>query len=129
MKKYKKYDIALKVSLVEEYLNRIKTEKCTKADFAFEKGISDSTFNDWVVKYLKDKDRFINSENDDNEEVITTISSTSTCTLPTFIELTKQVKEKEIEQKPSTIKLSYKDISLEFNNQELERVMEIIRRW
>ncbi len=105
MKKYKKYDIALKVSLVEEYLNRIKTEKCTKADFAFEKGISDSTFNDWVVKYLKDKDRFINGENDDNEEVITTISSTST--LPTFIELTKQVKEKEIEQKPSNvIKLS-----------------------
>ena len=43
--KYQKYDIATKVSLVEEYLELSKTVKITKADFAYQKGISDSTFN------------------------------------------------------------------------------------
>ena len=47
--KYQKYDIATKVSLVEEYLELSKTSKITKTDFAHEKGISDSTFNDWVI--------------------------------------------------------------------------------
>lgn len=35
---YRKYDIATKVSLVEEYLNISKTTKITKANFAYEKG-------------------------------------------------------------------------------------------
>lgn len=57
--KHQKYDIATKVSLVEEYLELSKTSKITKTIFAYEKGISDSTFDDWVIKYQKDKDRFI----------------------------------------------------------------------
>ena len=133
MQKYKNYDIAVKVAYVEEYLDRIKTEKCTIADFAFEKEIADSTFNDWIVKYRKDKDRFINSgydDNDTNNEVVTTAADTSNnCELPAFIELTKHIAEKPKEQNLSFIKLSYKDITIEFNNQDLERVMEIIRRW
>lgn len=35
--KYQKYDIATKVSLVEEYLELSKTVKITKADFAYQK--------------------------------------------------------------------------------------------
>ena len=50
--KYHKYDIATKVSLVEEYLKLSKESKIAKSDFAYNKGISDSTFNDLVVKYL-----------------------------------------------------------------------------
>ena len=134
MQKYKKYDISVKVAYVEEYLDRIKTEKCSIADFAFEKEIADSTFNDWVVKYRKDKDRFINSgyDNDTDNEVITTTAvstDTSNCELPMFVELTKHVINKPKEQDPTSIKLLYKDVTLEFNNQDLEKVMEIIRRW
>ena len=132
MQKYKKYDIAVKVAYVEEYLDRIKTEKCTIADFAFEKEIADSTFNDWVVKYRKDKDRFINSgyDNDTDDEVIATTAVTSDkCELPAFIELTKHMSDKPTEPNLSSFKLSYKDITIEFNNQDLEKVMEIIRRW
>ena len=44
--KYRKYDIATKVSLVEEYLELSKTVKISKTDFAYQKGLSDSTFND-----------------------------------------------------------------------------------
>lgn len=126
--KYQKYDITAKVSYVEEYLEQCKTTKITKADFAFEKGLSDSTFNDWVVKYLKDKDRFINgaSVNDD--------ISISSYTKPTFIELSKD----NIASKPlttnnvsnnSNIKLSYKDVTIEFSDNQLDKVMEILRRW
>lgn len=61
--KYQKYDIATKVTLVEEYLELSKTSKITKTNFAYEKGISDSTFDDWVIKYQKDKERFITGSN------------------------------------------------------------------
>ena len=61
--KYQKYDIATKVSLVEEYLELSKTVKITKTDFVYQKGVSDSVFNDWVIKYQKDKDGFISCFN------------------------------------------------------------------
>lgn len=47
----KNYDIATKASLVEEYLELSKAVKISKADFAYQKGVSDSTFNDSVIKY------------------------------------------------------------------------------
>lgn len=122
--KYQKYDIATKVSLVEEYLELSKTSKITKADFAYGKGISDSTFNDWVIKYQKDKDRFIGGSNSDDDVSIVSY------TKPSFIELTKDnVLPKVINDDDKSIKLSYKDVTLEFNEDHLEMVLGIIRRW
>ena len=119
--KYQKYDIATKVSLVEEYLELSKTSKITKTNFAYEKGISDSTFNDWVIKYQNDKERFITGSNS-NDDV-----STVSYTKPSFIELTKDnVSFKLINNDDGrcaySIKLSYKDVTLEFNNDQLETV-------
>ena len=127
--KYQKYDIATKVSLVEEYLELSKTSKITKANFAHEKGISDSTFNDWVIKYQKDKNRFISSSNNNSDDV-----SIVSYTKPSFIELTKDNVSSQIINIDdnictSSIKLSYKDVTLEFNNDQLEMVLGIIRRW
>ena len=106
--KYQKYDIATKVSLVEEYLELSKTVKITKADFAYQKGISDSTFNDWVIKYQKDKERFIagSISNDD----VSIVSYTK----PSFIELTKDnVPSKVInDNNDKSIRLSYNDVTL-----------------
>ena len=123
--KYQKYDIATKVSLVEEYLELSKTVKITKADFAYQKGISDSTFNDWVIKYQKDKERFITGSNSNDDVSIVSY------TKPSFIELTKDnVPSKAInDDNDKSIKLSYKDVTLEFNNDQLEMVLGIIRRW
>ena len=126
--KYQKYDTATKVSLVEEYLELSKTSKITKTDFAHEKGISDSTFNDWVIKYQKDKNRFITGSNSNDDVSIVSY------TKPSFIELTKDNVSSQIINIDdnictSSIKLSYKDITLEFNNDQLEMVLGIIRRW
>lgn len=126
--KYQKYDIATKVSLVEEYLELSKTVKITKADFAYQKGISDSTFNDWVIKYQKDKDRFITGSNS-NDDV-----SVVSYTKPFFIELNKdnvssQIINVDNNRSANNTKLSYKGVTLEFNNDQLEMVLGIIRRW
>lgn len=127
--KYQKYDIATKVTLVEEYLELSKTVKITKADFAYQKGISDSTFNDWVIKYQKDKERFIGGSNNNSDDV-----SIVSYTKPSFIELTKdnvssQIINVDNNRSTNSIKLSYKDVTLEFNNDQLEMVLGIIRRW
>lgn len=127
--KYQKYDIATKVSLVEEYLELSKTVKITKADFAYGKGISDSTFNDWVIKYQKDKNRFISGSNNNGDDI-----SIVSYTKPSFIELTKDNVSSQIINIDdnictNSIKLSYKDVTLEFNNDQLEMVLGIIRRW
>lgn len=127
--KYQKYDIATKVTLVEEYLELSKTSKITKADFAYQKGISDSTFNYWVIKYQKDKDRFIGGSNNNSDDV-----SIVSYTKPSFIELTKdnvssQIINVDNNRSTNSIKLSYKDVTLEFNNDQLEMVLGIIRRW
>ena len=126
--KYRKYDIATKVTLVEEYLELSKTSKITKADFAYQKGISDSTFNDWVIKYQKDKDRFIGGSNSNDDVSIVSY------TKPSFIELTKdnvssQIINVDNNRSTNSIKLSYKDVTIEFNNDQLEMVLGIIRRW
>ena len=127
--KYQKYDIATKVTLVEEYLELSKISKITKTDFAHEKGISDSTVNDWVIKYQKDKNRFISGSNNNGDDI-----SIVSYTKPSFIELTKDNVSSQIINIDdnictNSIKLSYKDVTLEFNNDQLEMVLGIIRRW
>lgn len=125
--KYQKYDIATKVSLVEEYLELSKTSKVTKTDFAYEKGISNSTFNDLVNKYQNEKDCFIGTSSNSDDVSIVSYSK------PAFIELTKDNVSSQIiniddNRCTSSIKLSYKDVTLEFNNDQLEMVLGIIRR-
>lgn len=76
MGKYKKYDIAAKLSLVKEYLNILKANPKYKiSEYAYQKGIADSTFNDWLIKYKKDKYRFINGVS--NNEAISLVSNQS----------------------------------------------------
>lgn len=127
MARYQKYDVSTKVALVEEYIERNKNEPgYSMAQFSLEKGIPDSTFNNWILKYKHDKYAFINGETNDGSIVLNSALS------PTFIEISKDSIQKE-ERKTllpsSSIKLNYKDVSLEFSASELEKVMEIIRRW
>ena len=87
---------------------------------AYQKGISDSIFNDWIIKYQRDKERFITGSNS-NDDVYTK---------PSFIELTKDNVPSKIinDDNDKSIRLSYKDVTLEFNNDQLEMVLGIIRR-
>ena len=127
MARYQKYDVSTKVALVEEYIERNKNEPgYSMAQFSLEKGIPDSTFNNWVLKYKHDKNTFINGESNDGSIVLNSSLS------PSFIEISKDLVKEERKTLPSSsssIKLNYKDVSLEFSASELEKVMEIIRRW
>lgn len=126
MAKYQKYDINTKVALVEEYLERNGNDSnYSMAQFSLEKRIPDSTFNNWVLKYKHNKHQFINGENHDGSIVLNSPLT------PTFIEISKDSlnEERKILPPSSSIKLNYKDVSLEFSTSDLERVMEIIRRW
>ena len=126
MARYQKYDVNTKVALVEEYIERNKNEPgYSMTQFSLEKGIPDSTFNNWVLKYKHDKYAFINGETNDGSIVLNSSLS------PSFIEISKDLVKDERKTLPSSssIKLNYKDVSLEFSASELEKVMEIIRRW
>ena len=126
MARYQKYDINTKVALIEEYLERNRNDNSySMAQFSLEKGIPDSTFNNWVLKYKHDKYAFINGESNDGSIVLNSSLS------PSFIEISKDLVKDERKTQPSSssIKLNYKDVSLEFSASELEKVMEIIRRW
>ena len=128
MARYQKYDINTKVALIEEYLERNRNDNSySRAQFSLEKGIADSTFNNWVLKYKHDKQSFINGESNDGSIVLNSSLS------PSFIEISKDLVKEERKTLPppssSSIKLNYKDVSLEFSASELEKVMEIIRRW
>lgn len=124
MAHYTKYDINTKITLVEEFLERSKEKKIKIIEFANEKGIADSTFNDWVIRYKRNKDQFINGNKSETVNLIPTSS-------PGFIELTKDTFEvvEPNKSSPSSIKLNYKDVSIEFSTNELDRVMEILKRW
>ena len=124
MARYNKYDIATKLSLVEDYLQLLKDNpKLRISDYAYEHDIADSTFNDWVIKYKRDKNKFINGISaDDTVDLTPTVK-------PTFIEISKDKIVDKIDPSINTIKLSYKDASLEFSANELDKVMEILRRW
>lgn len=129
MAKYNKYDIATKLSLVEDYLQLLNDNpRYSMSDYASDHNIADSTFNDWVIKYKKDKNKFINGTSVDG-----TVNLTPTIK-PTFIEISKdKIIDKNNSSSASlpanTIKLNYKDASLEFSANELDKVMEILRRW
>ena len=85
----------------------------------------DSTFNNWVLKYKHNKHQFINGESADGSVILNSPVN------PSFIELSKDIlkEDKTVNTSSSSIKLNYKDVSLEFGVNELERVMEIIKRW
>ena len=68
----------------------------------------------------------LNGETNDGSIVLNSALS------PTFIEISRdsiQKEERKTLPSSSSIKLNYKDVSLEFSASELEKVMEIIRRW
>ena len=123
MCEYKKYDVNFKINAVEEYIRLAENNKITKAEYAHENGLADSTFNDWVLKYQRNKERYFNI----NENQLTLKNNE-----PTFIEISDKRRIREIVDvvdKNADVKLKYKDITLEFKEDQLEKVLEIVRRW
>lgn len=81
-----------------------------------------------LLSIKKDKEEFITGSNSNDDVSIVSYTKSS------FIELTKDnVSSKIINNDDgrcaNSIKLSYKDVTLEFNNDQLEMVLCIIRKW
>lgn len=118
----KKYTAEFKLEKVREYLEKIeKGEKISKADFAYQNNLSDSTFNDWVVKYQKMGKGFANVT-----EQITLLSGNAVEEAPKIIKYDGVVQG---ELPKDMVRVTFNGITVEFNESLTERVMEILRKW
>ena len=120
------YDTAYKISVCEEYYNRIASDSTiTKISFAKEKDIKYTTFLTWLDIYNNQK---LNKENDGAIHT----SSTKEITVPKFIEISERTitnKSNTPQKDNGKVTLKYKDIALEFDDNSLEKALEIIKRW
>lgn len=125
-KNIKNFDISYKMAICEEYLELIKqNDSLSKRDFAISKGIKPTTFYDWINTYSSYKD------NESNDEEITTVNNELT-PVPKFVQLSKNEDDdtyKANKDNDNKIILRYKDVSLEFNDTNIDKALEIIRRW
>ncbi len=125
-KNIKNFDISYKMAICEEYLELIKqNDSLSKRDFAISKGIKPTTFYDWINTYSSYKD------NKSNDEEITTVNNELT-PVPKFVQLSKNEEDdtyKANKDNDNKIILRYKDVSLEFNDTNIDKALEIIRRW
>lgn len=116
----KKYSAHFKIQMVEEYLNG---PKMSIAKFAYEHGISDSTFNDWVIKYKRDGKDFCS---------ITKEIEKINHEKPYLLLSSKPIEEIENEDQPMSIhkiRLKFNDSIIEFDESLLERVLKIVKDW
>ena len=120
----KKYSAEFKRNKVEEYLEETKEKKITKAEFALRNNISDSTFNDWVLKYQRDKQGFCNITN----EIVKLNEIETIETTDYLVRTISDDKETYITDK-DYIRLHYNGAVLEFNKILLDRVMKIVKEW
>lgn len=122
----KKYSAKFKRNKVEEYLEETKEKKITKYEFALRKNISDSTFNDWVLKYQRDKQGFCNITTE-----IAKLNEIETIDTTDYI-----VRNVVVDEENGTyitdkdyIRLHYNGTVLEFNEILLDRIMKIVKEW
>ena len=120
----KKYSAEFKRNKVEEYLEETKEKKITKAEFALRNNISYSTFNDWVLKYQRDKQGFCNITN----EIVKLNEIETIETTDYLVRTISDDKETYITDK-DYIRLHYNGAVLEFNEILIDRVMKIVKEW
>lgn len=120
----KKYSAEFKRNKVEEYLEETKEKKITKAEFALRNNISDSTFNDWVLKYQRDKQGFCNITNE-----IVKLNEIETIEATDYLVRTISGDKETYITDKDYIRLHYNGAVLEFNEILLDRVMKIVKEW
>ena len=118
----KNYDIKYQMDVCEEYLTLSKDNpSLSKRSFALERGIRPTTFHDWIHSYITYKD------NNDNGGIIATTNKITP--LPKFIQISQEEDKPINNNSASKITLRYKDVSLEFDDTNFDKVLEVIKRW
>lgn len=117
----KKYTAEFKIGKVNEYLQRIENgEKLSKADFAYANGISDSTFNDWVIKFQRMGKGFANV----TEQIAVLSENVAESTA-----IVRYDGEVHGHLDKDMVRVIFNGITVEFGEALTERVMEILRKW
>lgn len=118
----KKYTAEYKIEKVKEYLSKIENgEKISKADFAYQNGLCDCTFNDWVIKFQKLGKGFANVT-----EQITILANNAVEQIPKVVQYDGVVQG---ELPKDMVKVIFNGIFVEFNKTMTEKVLEFLRRW
>ena len=127
-KNIKNFDISYKMAICEEYLELVKqNDSISKRNFAISKGIKPTTFYDWINTYS-----FYQNNENNNDEIITTKNELTP--VPKFVQLSKNedddaYKAPANKSNDNKIVLRYKDVSLEFDDANIDKALEIIKRW
>lgn len=119
----KKYSADFKINAVKEYEDQKGT--LSIAEFARSKGIADSTFNDWVIKFRNLGNGFCNVT-----EQIAIISANSNEDSTVIKEYTAIEGVSGLDKMPDGFaRVTYNGAVIEFRDSLLDKVMEIIRQW
>ena len=122
----KRYSAQFKINMVEEFLRQKQEQpKISIASFARDNNLSDSTFNDWVIKYKRQGQGFCNITNEilkfDDVEIIDTSP----------IQPLVLQEEYNVSTSPSLnlVRMKYIGAVIEFDESLLERVINILKTW
>lgn len=119
----KKYSAQFKIEKVKEYLEEHDKTKISKAAYSSKIGVSDSTFNDWVLKYERDQVGFCNITNE-----IVKLNEIETINAEDYI-IRPVTANEEFVTDENYLRLHYNGAIIEFNKNILDRVMEILKGW
>lgn len=121
----KKYSAQYKVTLVEEYLKeKQENPKLTKAEFASKNFISDSTFNDWVIKYQRQGQGFCNIT--DEIKKLDLIEVVDREPVPPMV---REIKDENEAMSINKIRMKYNGAIIEFDESLLEKALTILKSW
>lgn len=121
----RKYSAQFKIEKVNEYLEECKSKKISKAEFASRYNISDSTFNDWVLKYQREQQGFCNV----TTEVMKLNDIEVVDTEEYIIKKYSEDDDKSYILDKNYLRLHYNGAVIEFNKSILEKVLEVVKEW
>jgi transposase-like protein len=122
----KRYSAEFKRMMVEEYLSlQSSNPKLSKSEFAYNKGLPDSTFNDWVVKYNRQGLGFCNITTEIKKlDGVELVDSS-----PIHSSLVKEIKDETMPMSVNKVRMKYNGAVIEFDESLLERALNILKTW
>lgn len=121
----KRYSAQYKMNLVEEYLKlKEKDNKLSIAKYAREHDISDSTFNDWIIKYKRQGTGFCNITAEilklDNAEIVDNSNENL---------MVRKVFDTSNLISTNIVRMQYNGATVEFDESLLERALKVLQSW
>ena len=121
----KKYSALFKIEMVEKYFKEKQDNpKLSIALFASNNGLSDSTFNDWVVKYKRQGNGFCNITTE-----IKKLDSIEIIDGAPIVPMVREIKDDNSAISLNVVRMKYNGAIIEFDESLLERALNILKTW